>query len=575
MASLPDDCASDGNKWLKVMMAVYHQFQGSDEGYAIADAFSQRCPEKYNEAENRKRWKSFGKKRVNNPVTFASVIEMAGGRAVAASNQLDKVIEQLAACTDRAELDEAIKAGAALKLKAVDYVLLVGSVRKAFKTVTEQSLNESAAKKLLDQQRPKPVGDVTREPAFFDDFVYLTSSCEYMHRYTKTVMPQKGFDVAYTRITPLNDEGQRQLASSYVMNKIDCVHQVMYAPGRSDFFMYDGVKHFNTYRPNELRIQLPGAAVDRVKRHVAHLLVDPWEQELFISYLAHAVQYPGHKIFWALILQGVQGDGKSFFAEMMQAVLGRSNCKIVSAEVLDEHYSAWAEGSCLTIFEELKIDNYKKYETVNKLKPYITNPVVSVRKMYRDSYEALNTANYIGLTNHSDALPIDDTDRRYCVLASQWQDKKALESFMAEQPDYYPGLYDAMRNNPGELLGWLQNYPIPDWFMGYKRAPETKAKAMMRDLAKGDDWALVEDAIEVFKDYDINDFVVNTTKLMRKIDDSMDMDFKNFPKTNRLKNIMLGMGYHNIGRYKDKERKNQNVYCKDKDADPKDFSVGF
>jgi hypothetical protein len=383
-------------------------------------------------------------------------------------------------------------------------------------------------------------------------------------------MGPRAFDVKHSRDTPTDADGNPQRATTYVDSKIECVHSGMYAPMFSDIFTHDGVEYFNTYKPNTLQPKKGGVVVDMVKRHIAHLLPDPIEQQLVINYLAHNVQFVGKKIHWAMILQGVQGDGKSFFAEMMQKVLGQSNCTVISAEALDEKYTAWAEGCAMVFFEELKLDNYKKYETINKLKPFITNPMISVRKMYMDTYEAINTVNYFALTNFKDALPIDDTDRRYCVLFSQWQNREKLEEFMAENPNYYPDLYEAMREGAGEILHWLLNHAIPDSFLGMSRAPSTRAKVMMQDMARSDDSLIVEDAIAEFECDDINNHVVNVTKLQKMVVNSFD-SYSDFPKSSRLNHILGAMGYHKIGRYKDDDRKNQCIYCKDDTAKPVDF----
>lgn len=565
MSKLPYSCAEDGELWLKVGMGLYHQFQGSDAGWQLFDEFSKQCADKYDPRMNRKRWDSFGKSKRANPVTFASVIELAGGKKVVAANKFEKLVADIKACSDKEGLTVLVREASAFKLDEINSTILIGAIKKQFAQVTDQKLTDTQVKKILRKSRPQKEGD------FYEDYVFITATGEYMHRETKTTMGPRAFDVKHSRYTPVDGEGNPQRATSYVDNRIECVHSGMYAPMFADIFAHDGVEYFNTYKPNTLERKPSGAVVDMVKKHIAHLLPDPVEQQLVINYLAHNVQFPGVKIQWAMMLQGVQGDGKSFFAEMMQRVMGQSNCSIVSAEVLDDKYTAWSEGTCMVFFEELKLDNFKKYETINKLKPFITNPTVSVRKMYRDPYEAINTVNYFALTNYKDALPIDDTDRRYCVLFSQWQNREKLEAFMADNPNYYPDIYETMREGAGEILDWLLIHKIPGSFLAMKRAPATRAKEQMQDMAKSDDWLMVEDAIEQFKCGDINEHIVNVTKLQKLVSDSFDTDYTDFPKKAKLKNTMLNMGYQPIGRYKNAEGKNQNVYCKDDCAKPTDF----
>jgi len=567
---------AQGDTWLRVMMGIYHQFGGSDDGWQRADAFSRLHPDSYNERKNRTRWESFGKRTPENPVTFASVIELVGGREAVADEKTLSLRERVVACSDKAELQTIIKEVAAARLDDINSLLINKDIVKVFKEITDTSVTLAQVNKMVAKCKPHE----SRSGDYVDDFVFMTSSGEYMNRTNKTVMGPRAFDVAMGRDTPLNEDGESVPATVYVRDRIDVVHMGMYAPhlmNNNDLFSYEGVDYVNTYVPTRLQRVKAGTTdiVERVKSHVAHILSDAREREIFINYLAHNVQYAGKKIPWAILLQGVEGDGKSFFAEMMKHVMGNQNSKSVGAESLDEKFTPWAEGSCLVFIEEVKMDNVRKHEVLNKLKPYITNPVVSVRKMRTDVYETINTTNYVAFTNFQDSLPIGDNDRRYAILFSRWQDKRELEAWMSKNPNYYQDLYADMRENAGEILDWLLTHKISDEFMGMSRAPDTDAKRKMVDLGRSDACLLVEDAIAEHECWDINNQVVNVTKLAALVHNGamMDMDnsAKDFPKTSRIKHVMQELGYHNIGRYKDKNRKNNSIYAKNTNAKVTEF----
>lgn len=570
MSKLTEDQARSSEQWLKVMFALWHQSCGAKWGWVLFDEFSQLALDKYDEHKNRARWESCARSKKTNPITFATVIDMVGGQDVVSDDKLEILKNKVLACEEKKELKTVLKELAREKIGTLGTTIIVKSLIKKFSEIYGEKLTEAQVKKIMKGARSKKEG-----ADYYDDYIFLTSTATYMHRETKKEMGPRAFDVAHNRDTPADNEGNPQSATAYVNDRIKCVFGGMYAPLFDDVFTYEGVDYFNTYVPTLLNRVVNGATdiVDRVIGHIAHLLPDPEEQQLVINYLAHNVQFPGKKIYWAMILQGVQGDGKSFFAEMMKHVLGFSNCRSISAECLDEKYSPWAEGNIMLFIEEMKIDNKRKYETSNKMKPYISNPTVSVRRMRQDIYECINTTNYFALTNFKDALPIDDTDRRYCVLFSQWQSKEKLSEWMKNNPDYYQNLYDDMRMNAGEILDWLLCHKIPDSFLKLNRAPDTRAKQTMIDMSKGDDFLIVEDAISEFQCEDINDFVLNVTKLSKLVNDSFEGDYEKFPKSSRLKNILLEMGYHNIGRYKTAGecRKNQSIYCKDDRKNAIDF----
>lgn len=562
--------ANADDDWLTVMFGLYHQTGGSDEGWLLFDEFSQLCPDKYDERKNRARWESCGKNKSANPTTFASVINLVGGRAVVELDKFELLKARVVECVDQTELRELVVDIASFKMDALNMAVMVKVLANQFKRVLGETFSEAQIKKVLKTAKGGQGAD------YYEDYIYLTSTGEYMQRGTKTTMGPRAFDVRHGRDTPSDGEGNPQSATSFVNDKIDCVHDGMYAPSFDEMFTYAGVDYFNTYRPTDLKRVENGRTdiVDRIIGHIAHLLPKEEEQQLVINYLAHNVQFAGKKLQWSMVLQGVQGDGKSFLAEMMKHILGASNCRTVTVESLDEKYTPWAEGNCMVFIEELKLDNYKKYETLNKLKPYIANPTVSVRRMQTDVYEAINTTNYFALTNFKDALPIDDNDRRYCVLFSQWQSSEKLKAWLLNNPSYYSDLYDDMRENAGEILDYLLTHKIPDSFLCLNRAPDTDAKRQMISIAKSDDYLIVEDAIDEFKCWDINEHIVNITKLGAQVENSFESDYSQFPKTNRLKNILLDMGYHYIGRYKTKgeQRKNQRVYCKDDTKTASDYS---
>lgn len=555
--------SEDSDTWLKVGMAIYHETKGNDFGWSMFDTFSQLSSEKYDHDVNLRRWESFGRSQKNNPVTFASIIKMVGGKGVVVVEQLEQSeintveditveLEKLANCKiDNLLLDTALS-----------------KISAKYKELTGTAPSKTALKKELKRLRKH-----TTSGSYVEDYVFLTSRGEYMNRDVKTSMGPRSFDVMHNRETPPNSEGDMQSATTFSNNIIDCAHESMYAPCFNDFFDHGGVTYFNTYKTNDIDRVKVGKTniVARIKNHIAHLLPNQIEQDIIINYLAHNVQFPGVKIQWAIVLQGVQGDGKSLLAEMMQHVLGISNVRTMNPQTLESSFTGWAVGQCMTFIEELKINNSLKYDILNNMKPYITNTAIEVTCKGKDPMVAINTTNYFALTNFKDAIPIDDNDRRYCILFSQWQRKDKLLAWMDEQPTYYHDLYESMRDNVGELVEWLETYKIPQSFLDMKRAPITTAKNTMINMSKSDGYLLVEDAINEFEGAQINDQIVNVTKLVGLVANVFSDGYENFPKTSALKNIMLDMGYHNIGRYKDSNRKNQSIYCKDDTKQALDF----
>jgi len=116
-------------------------------------------------------------------------------------------------------------------------------------------------------------------------------------------------------------------------------------------------------------------------------------------------------------------------------------------------------------------------ETANKLKPIITEPRVRVNEKHRAPYYIENATNLMAFTNWMNAIPIENGDRRYLVLASPAKPRP---------PSYYDGLFGRLRGDgPGVALGFLMARDISK-FDGLGRAPETGGKEAMRRASMGD-----------------------------------------------------------------------------------------
>ena len=566
LAALPAHYSEDGDAWYKVGMAVFHQTDGSEEGYKLFDEFSASNKEKYNEQQNRNRWNSFKCNDVN-PLTFASVIHWSGGKKAVISTVERKSIEDLIEiATNVNELNACLVEIGQRQINPINIEILLKGIQNKFKLIAGSAPPLGALRKIIKSNKPNELNGT-----FVDDHVFIQSNNEYMNIHNKTTMVARAFDTSFGRLTPPNNEGERQNATTFADSSIKVVNLCMYAPIFDTTFSHEQVEYANLYRPSLLKpVVGVGAVVERVKNHVAHILPDKVEQDIFINYLAHNVQFPGKKLYWAIILQGVEGDGKSFFSEMMQSILGIHNVRSMSALTLESNFSGWAVGQCMSFIEELKLDSLRKFDVLNNLKPYITNQSIEVTLKGRDPIVSLNTTNYIALTNYKDAIPVSDNDRRYCVLFSQWQHKEQLNAFKSNNKTYYKDLYDDMRENTGELLNWLQSHEISKEFLSYIVAPETTAKIEMMHATKSEGQLSLEDALVEFDCDDINDKVINVTRLKELVEVEWSRSKQQeFPVKRALKNILINMGFSNVGRYKNSQRQNQTFYAKDENVDIK------
>ncbi|MBC2595962.1 hypothetical protein H5P28_16980 [Ruficoccus amylovorans] len=316
---------------------------------------------------------------------------------------------------------------------------------------------------------------------------------EIVDVHSGTARTRRGFDLKYASDRPVVRNGDKvstESPSTYTIERCPEVAGREYAPAeaRPVFVHENGERLLNQYRP----VQYPKDALpDRVDLarellvgHINHLFSDEQEAALLLDYLAWCVQNPGQLRPWMIILYGVQGDGKSWFRELMEAALGEPNVGVLQSSNLEDKFASPAYGKCLTFVEELKLDNVRKYDTLERLKSLIGNRRISLREMRKAPREARATANYLAATNHSDSLPVSDNERRFCVLTSQWVNHKdELRAWVLENPDYYPRLYRMVREEPAAFRAALMGHLVSDSFLETYEAPRTRGTIRMIEEA--------------------------------------------------------------------------------------------
>ena len=185
------------------------------------------------------------------------------------------------------------------------------------------------------------------------------------------------------------------------------------------------------------------SVIDMFMDHLRFTLADEREQRILMDWLAFVIQNPGERINWALLLQGAQGTGKSYFVKLLQLILGE-HVRNLDPTAISGRFTGWAHGSLVVAVEEIRISGTNKYEVLDRMKPFISNDTVQIEEKGRDHRTVPNFTSYLLLTNHKDAIPITTGDRRYCVLFSRVQTEKQLfDELGGEQKasDYFEHLF--------------------------------------------------------------------------------------------------------------------------------------
>ena len=481
----------DYDTWVQVGMALHHQFDGADEGMELWNEWSETA-DNYDQDALERRWKDFdidGKKRA--PITARYILRLSKEAAAETSAALTmKLRDGFANAKDIADWNKARDAAREAEIDGLARAALASLAKDRLDIITSSKTPLSEVKKAIAYQPAK--GEKT--PGWAETWVYDTSDDRFFDTKRKISTTQQGFNAMYDRKALTKKDvldgrsSPTNTASALALNqfKITVVNGRRYEPGADPIFhRADGI-FANTYPEHEIP-ELPEEllprdkkAIRRVKDHVRHLLANPVERRILVDWLSWVVQNPGKHVNWSILLQGVEGDGKSFFAFLLRAVMGVSNVQMLNAHILESPFTDWVVGQCVTCIEEVRlIKATNKFELLNRIKPFITNDVIEVHPKGKPTYDAMNTTSYLLFSNYRDALPLDDDGRRYCVLFSQWQRKDKLDAFMEENPDYYEKLYATIQECAPALRKWLLEHEQADTFKPKGVAPATDAKRYM------------------------------------------------------------------------------------------------
>lgn len=150
--------------------------------------------------------------------------------------------------------------------------------------------------------------------------------------------------------------------------------------------------------------------------HVRKLLPNGRDAEILLAYMAACVQHKGEKANWAPVLQGIPGCGKTLVSNALKYAMGGPKmCHTGRASDLAGRFNSWLVHNLLIVFDEIKID-HDRGDAWEKLKTYITERVHQIEFKNVDLVQRDICTNFFICTNHRDALPKTQGERRLAML---------------------------------------------------------------------------------------------------------------------------------------------------------------
>lgn len=357
------DPDADRAEWLKVLAAVHYETKGSAAGLSLVDGWSATGKKYAGRADVETRWRSFSLDHPK-PVTLASI-----RKDTATADEFD-VVEPPADAPEPPATTKEQRASARAELEK--RLVYVRTADKYFDKDTQDLI----------------IGDHA-----------------IAHRFTPFMPKSRG-----QRLDPV-----KILRESPLRDTVDAVG---FHPGEGPIFTDRGDKYANYFRARYPTMLKPTARELDLIEWLFNRISDPIFRDWLRKFLAHVVQKPGTKIQSApLIWSEIYGNGKSTLLRTIPELLvGAEYSQEVSYSLLESNFNDFLKQAWHVNLTEFRATGRnERISIANKLKPWITDPRISIHPKGQAAYSIPNRLFVTATANEGDAAPLDEGDRRWGV----------------------------------------------------------------------------------------------------------------------------------------------------------------
>jgi len=365
--------------WCKVGMALYHQFDGSQEGFVFWDEWSAIDAGRYESDGMVDKWKTFSTSPGQVPITFRSVLKMSeAGR---------KENDVLGEYVDR-----------------YVYVESEGTVHDLYGP----------------PHKPNPPIKNFRERTANDEMEILVAA-------PLKDDPDRHIPKMYPVCVLWLKHDERKWVSNHIYVPNDGTGPRIVESG--------GYNYLNTFRMPEFPrpTVLKAEMLDVFWRHMDYLFPINDEREWFISWMALNLQHPDRRCkVTPLHISLHHGTGRGWLVTLMGQLLGHWNCtKTKMSDVIEGSWGNYLDKSLLCCIEEVHEGN-KPYAVGETLRDILTEDTLQLNVKYGGIETKRVYTNFFFMSNRADALVLTETDRRINVFRNDSPPK---------DKEYYTALY--------------------------------------------------------------------------------------------------------------------------------------
>jgi hypothetical protein len=366
-----------------------------------------------------------------------------------------------------ATLDQAVsimRGSALMRDKWDERTYLLDTVSRA---LTSRSDTQRAQSTTTDGSCQAVLSDMPQE---FDGCYYIVSEREiYTTQYG--MLNQDGFNMVYGGL--VHKDPPYKAFKTYAAVSGRLIERLGFRPDlpHGEVYEREEEKLINTYKP--LKIKMRQGDMTPFFKFFDKMIPNKRDQRIILSFVAVLAQKPGVKSQWAIVLQGVQGCGKSLFANFVAAACGEKFTHRAKGDEFENRFNSQWFGKTLILIEDPRLQHEKLDEV---LKPMITSKLYAFEGKGKNVKMGDFPANFILTLNDFDLLQKRKETRRLAVFMSALQTPEDL-ILAGLDDEAWRNIVDWKENGGEEFFNYfIHNYtPDPEFDFSGKcvTAPHT------------------------------------------------------------------------------------------------------
>lgn len=243
--------------------------------------------------------------------------------------------------------------------------------------------------------------------------------------------------------------------------------------------------------------------------HLRKMLPHGDDYNLLISWMAAAIQNPGEKLQWWPVVQGAEGNFKTFLLLIMSHAVGSHYAHMPNMDKMvkgNSNFNGWIDRKLFLGLEEVYAANRREF--FDSFKTTVTNLSLPIEGKGLEETTGDNRANGIITTNYQDGVPVIGRSRRFGAFFCAQQTPEDMlrdgmdAAYVLRLKNWLLGRkeYAAHGSNYGirVMAHHLRHMEILEQFnpLNMSRAPETTSTAAAMLAGRGNVEQLVQEAID-------------------------------------------------------------------------------